>query len=114
VVEHLVARGDAPRALTLLRRPGTPRELTYKFAPALMAAAPDAAVDAWLQAQPPLDPRCAAAGPCCDRERTTALSHTPPRVQLCTSRQLPTIRHLHNCHDCVMTHHLPLRSPESV
>jgi hypothetical protein len=60
VVEHLVARGDAPRALTLLRRPGTPRELTYKFAPALMAAAPDATVDAWLQAQPPLDPRCAA------------------------------------------------------
>lgn len=61
MVEHLVARGDAPRALTLLRWPGTPRELTYKFAPALMASAPDATVDAWLQAQPPLDPRCAAA-----------------------------------------------------
>lgn len=58
-MEHLVARGDAARALTLLRRPGTPRELTYKFAPALMAAAPDATVDAWLQAQPPLDPRSA-------------------------------------------------------
>jgi len=59
VVEHLVARGDGTRALALLRRPDVPRELAYKFAPALMAAAPGAAVDAWLAAQPPLDPRCA-------------------------------------------------------
>lgn len=58
-MEHLVARGDAGRALALLRLPGTPRELAYKFAPALMAASPSAAVDAWLAAQPPLDPRCA-------------------------------------------------------
>lgn len=57
MVEHLAARGDAARALMLLRRPGVPRELAYKFAPALMAAAPDATVEAWLSAQPPLDPR---------------------------------------------------------
>lgn len=60
VAEHLVSRGDADRAVALLRRPDTPRELAYKFAPPLMAAAPRATVDFWLAAQPPLDPRCTA------------------------------------------------------
>ena len=57
MLEHLVARGDAGRALALLRRPGVPQELTYKFAPALVAAAPADAVDAWMAAQPALNPR---------------------------------------------------------
>lgn len=57
VVEHLVGRGEASRALPLLRRPDTPRELIYKFAPPLMAAAAEATVDFWLSCHPPLEPR---------------------------------------------------------
>ena len=57
MLEHLVARGEAGRALALLRRPGVPQELTYKFSPALVAAAPAEAVEAWMAAQPALNPR---------------------------------------------------------
>ena len=57
VLEHLVTRGEAGRALALLRRPGVSQELSYKFAPALVAAAPAEAVDAWMAAQPALNPR---------------------------------------------------------
>ena len=56
VVEYLMQRGDAQRALPVLRRPGVSQELWYKFAPALMLLAPAATVDAWMSAQPPLDP----------------------------------------------------------
>ncbi len=80
MVEHLVARGDAGKALALLRRPDIPRELVYKFAPALMAAAPAATIDACLAVQPPLDPRFRsllsglthmALGPCIASEDQT-------------------------------------------
>ena len=49
-------RGEAERALPVLRRPGVSQELWYKFAPALMLLAPGPTVDAWMTAQPPLDP----------------------------------------------------------
>lgn len=51
VLEYLLQRGEAGRALAVLRRPGVSPELLYKFAPALVAAAPGATVDAWLAAQ---------------------------------------------------------------
>ncbi|KAK9832068.1 hypothetical protein WJX81_003754 [Elliptochloris bilobata] len=57
VLEYLLQRGEAGRALAVLRRPGVSPELLYKFAPALVAAAPGPTVDAWLAAQPPLEPR---------------------------------------------------------
>ena len=57
VLEYLLQRGEATRALAVLRRPGVSPELLYKFAPALVAAAPGPTVDAWLAAQPPLEPR---------------------------------------------------------
>lgn len=60
VAEHLVARGEASQALLLLRRPDTPRELIYKFAPPLMAAAAEATVDFWLTCHPPLEPSYAS------------------------------------------------------
>ena len=51
----------ASAALAVLRSPGTPAALHYKYGPTLMAACPDAAVDAWLAVEaggaPPLDPR---------------------------------------------------------
>lgn len=56
VVEYLMQRGEAERALPVLRRPGVSLELWYKFAPALMALAPALTVDAWMAAHPPLDP----------------------------------------------------------
>ena len=49
-------RGEADRALPVLRRPGVSQELWYKFAPTLMLTAPRLTVDAWMTAQPPLDP----------------------------------------------------------
>lgn len=57
MLEYLLQRGEAARALAVLRRPGVSPELLYKFAPALVAAAPGPTVDAWLAAQPPLEPR---------------------------------------------------------
>ncbi|KXZ53919.1 hypothetical protein GPECTOR_6g837 [Gonium pectorale] len=45
------------RALTVLRSPSVSRELLYKFAPALVAAAAEEAVDAFIAERPPLDPR---------------------------------------------------------
>lgn len=56
VVEYLMQRGEADRALPVLRRPGVSQELWYKFAPTLMLTAPRLTVDAWMTAQPPLDP----------------------------------------------------------
>ena len=56
VVEYLMQRGEAERALPVLRRPGVSQELWYKFAPTLMLLAPAQTVDAWMTAQPPLDP----------------------------------------------------------
>ncbi|KAL3143378.1 hypothetical protein ABBQ38_002206 [Trebouxia sp. C0009 RCD-2024] len=56
VVDYLMQRGEADRALPVLRRPGVSQELWYKFAPTLMLLAPAATVDAWMTAQPPLDP----------------------------------------------------------
>jgi hypothetical protein len=59
VLEYLLQRREAGRALAVLRRPGVSPELLYKFAPALVAAAPGPTVDAWLaaQARPPRRPR---------------------------------------------------------
>ena len=56
VVEYLMQRGEAERALPVLRRPGVSQELWYKFAPALMALAPTLTVEAWMASQPPLEP----------------------------------------------------------
>lgn len=74
VAEHLVARGEASQALSLLRRPDTPRELIYNFAPPLMASAAEATVDFWLACHPPLEPRCAVHLVCCQ--------HLPCRFRL--------------------------------
>jgi len=57
VIEHLMQRGEIIRALGVLRKPTIPRELIYKFAPALLEAAPGETVDAWIQAGSKLDPR---------------------------------------------------------
>jgi hypothetical protein len=50
------ARGDAARAVAVLRRPNVPPELHYSVAPRLFALAPRAAVDLWLAAGDTLDP----------------------------------------------------------
>jgi hypothetical protein len=55
--ELLLLRGEAGRALEVLRRPSVSLELAYKFAPALAALDPAQAVQAWIAAAPPLDPR---------------------------------------------------------
>lgn len=44
VLDYLVVRGDAERALAILRRPDVSQELCYKFSPSLMALAPSATV----------------------------------------------------------------------
>ncbi|EFN52342.1 hypothetical protein CHLNCDRAFT_139164 [Chlorella variabilis] len=61
LLEYLLQRGEAERALEVLRRPSVSPELHYKFAPALVAAAPQLTVQAWVDAQPPLEPRRASA-----------------------------------------------------
>lgn len=40
VLEYLLQREDAERAIALLRRPDVSQELFYKFAPGLMALSP--------------------------------------------------------------------------
>ncbi|KAI3432414.1 hypothetical protein D9Q98_003968 [Chlorella vulgaris] len=57
LLEYLLQRGQAERALEVLRRPSVAPELHYKFAPALVAAQPQLTVQAWMDAQPPLEPR---------------------------------------------------------
>lgn len=56
VTVHVLAV-QAQRALEVLRRPSVSQELHYKFAPALVALAPELTVQAWMDAQPPLEPR---------------------------------------------------------
>ena len=57
VLELLVQRGEAERALEVLRKPSVNTELAYRYAPALVALAPAQTVQAWLETSPPLDPR---------------------------------------------------------
>ncbi|BDA49156.1 Vacuolar protein sorting-associated protein 18 homolog [Coccomyxa sp. Obi] len=57
VLEYLLQRGEASKALAVLRRPGISQELVYKFAPALIAAVPAETIDAWMSALPALHPR---------------------------------------------------------
>ncbi|GLI64360.1 hypothetical protein VaNZ11_007601 [Volvox africanus] len=60
LLEQLMARPQpdgAIRALTVLRNPSVSRELVYKFAPGLVAAAAEEAVDFFISQRPPLDPR---------------------------------------------------------
>ena len=56
VVSHHLGRGDAARAVAVLRRPGVSPELHYAVAPRLFALAPRAAVDLWLAAGDALEP----------------------------------------------------------
>ncbi|KAJ9515226.1 hypothetical protein QJQ45_002352 [Haematococcus lacustris] len=49
--------GGASRALAVLRKPSCAPALTYRFAPALVAAAPQETVDHLIAARPPLEPR---------------------------------------------------------
>ena len=85
VVEYLMQRGEAERALPVLRRPGVSQELWYKFAPTLMLLAPRPTVDAWMTAQPPLD---------------------PPRCALIACRKVAKVV----CHICLLTHMLSART----
>lgn len=57
LLEYLLQRQEAERALEVLRRPSVSPELYYKFAPALVAQAPALTVQAWIDVQPPLEPR---------------------------------------------------------
>lgn len=57
VVSHHLAKGDAQKAIQVLRRPGVPPELYYTFAPQLLALSPTAAVDAWIAAGDALEAR---------------------------------------------------------
>ncbi|KAL6750360.1 hypothetical protein V8C86DRAFT_2814246 [Haematococcus lacustris] len=58
VLEALLQRpGGASRALAVLRKPSCAPALTYRFAPALVAAAPQETVDHLIAARPPLEPR---------------------------------------------------------
>jgi hypothetical protein len=56
VVSHHLGRGDAARAVAVLRRPGVTPELHYAAAPRLFALQPRAAVDLWFQAGDALEP----------------------------------------------------------
>ncbi|GLC42145.1 hypothetical protein PLESTB_000635800 [Pleodorina starrii] len=60
LLEQLMTRkqpGGAIRALAVLRSPAVSRELVYKFAPGLVAAAAEEAVDFFVAQRPPLEPR---------------------------------------------------------
>ena len=55
---HLVAScTQALKDLEVLRKPSVSPELFYKFATGLVTLAPGPTVQAWMDAQPPLDPR---------------------------------------------------------
>ena len=85
VLEHLMARRDVKRALAVLRRPNVSQELLYKFAPALMEAAPEEAVTAFITAQPALDaPRCLLP------PIPARLPSAAPRTHLTPRRLLPS------------------------
>lgn len=57
VVSHHLSKGDAQKAIQVLRRPSVPPELYYTFAPQLLALSPAAAVDAWIAAGDALEAR---------------------------------------------------------
>ena len=57
VLELLVQRGAAERALEVLRKPSVSPELAYRYAPALVAIAPAQTVQSWIDSSPALDPR---------------------------------------------------------
>ncbi|GBF90405.1 hypothetical protein Rsub_03401 [Raphidocelis subcapitata] len=57
-LEHLLGRHDgAARALAVLRKPSVGAELVYRFAPPVMAQAPDDAVDFFISRGASLEPR---------------------------------------------------------
>lgn len=105
VLEHLLAAGEAERALEVLRKPSVSDELTYKFAPALVAAAPEATIQAWIDAYPPLNPRRLLpallhlgelANPNCQvtiRKRNEALKY----IRHCIFRLGTSDTAVHNC-----------------
>jgi hypothetical protein len=57
VLELLVQRREAERALEVLRKPSVSPELAYRYAPSLVSLAPAQTIQAWIEASPPLDPR---------------------------------------------------------
>jgi len=57
VVAHHIQRGNAERAIMILRKPSVPAEMQYKFAPGLIALAPADAVDSWIACGLALEPR---------------------------------------------------------
>ncbi|CAG9464021.1 unnamed protein product [Pedinophyceae sp. YPF-701] len=56
VLQHLLQKGDAERALGVLRRPSVPVAQHYAAAPGLMQLAPGPTVDTWIQCGSRLDP----------------------------------------------------------
>lgn len=56
-LELLVQRGEAERAMDVLRKPSVNVELAYRYAPALVALAPAQTVQSWIESTRPLDPR---------------------------------------------------------
>lgn len=52
-----IRMGMAERALAVLRKPSTPVEFVYQYAPSLVSIAPAQTVASWVEAMPPLDPR---------------------------------------------------------
>ncbi|KAG1655491.1 hypothetical protein FOA52_008962 [Chlamydomonas sp. UWO 241] len=58
VLEYLMSHpGAAAKALAVMRKPSCSSELIYKFAPGLVAAVPEAAVDFFITRAPSLDAR---------------------------------------------------------
>jgi vacuolar protein sorting-associated protein 18 len=57
VLELLVQRREAERAIEVLRKPSVSPELAYRYAPSLVSLAPAQTVQAWIEASPPLDSR---------------------------------------------------------
>ena len=103
VLEHLTAAlaggvgthrgGDADPAATAaaaLRAAAAAPDLAVRFAPALFDAAPAAAVDAWLAADPPLDAR--RLMPALARARVRATPPPPPGPPPCATARRPRTR----------------------